>query len=207
MEKIGKLYICLVFLLLPLVAAADEFNSAIKAMHTSNYQYSANVWSKLSKQGNVVAEYNLAISLQKMQGDSREERAWLRSAARDRLITAYSRLQPASIRPARLASPAPSLGPQEWLQVQDPNFYTLQLASSTLRSSIEKYYERHQLKGKAGFYRDRRQGEDRYTLVYGVYPTASAARKAINDLPEALRKWKPWVRNIKEVQRIMQPLD
>ena len=59
------------------------------------------------------------------------------------------------------------------------------------------------LQGKAGYYRNRRQGEYWYALVYGAYPSANDANAAVADLPVDLRKWSPWVRKMKVIQRLM----
>jgi TPR repeat protein len=96
-----------------------------------------------------------------------------------------------------------NMGPQEWVAAQDPDYYTLQLASSTNRALIDKYYSENDLAGKAGYYRSRRSGEDWYALVYGAYPTVQDAKDAIESLPVDLKKWSPWVRNIKSIHKIM----
>ena len=95
------------------------------------------------------------------------------------------------------------LGPQEWVAAQNPNYYTLQLASSTNQALIQKYYGENNLAGKAGYYHSKRSGEDWYALVYGAYPTVQDAKAAIGNLPEDLKKWSPWVRNIKSIHKIM----
>lgn len=198
----------LLFLMSPMVSLADEFSNAITAMQNENYQYSSNVWSRLSQQGDVLAEYNMAINLKRMNKKPEEQKSWLRTAARERLVTAYGRLQPGSVKPAKhhTSDTAFYAQPDDWVKIQNPGYYTLQLASSTHERSIEKIYEQHQLKGQGSYFKNIKQGTARYTLVYGAYPTATDARIAIDELPKELKKWKPWVRNVKSIQKIIQPL-
>ncbi|MGD8784505.1 MAG: SPOR domain-containing protein, partial [Thioalkalispiraceae bacterium] len=59
------------------------------------------------------------------------------------------------------------------------------------------------LQGKAGYYSSMRQGERWYALVYGSYSSVNEAKAAISDLPQDLRKWSPWVRNIRSIHKIM----
>ena len=101
-------------------------------------------------------------------------------------------------------NPNPSTdSPEDWVAAQNPNYYTLQLASSTNKALIDKYYSENDLAGKAGYYRSKREGEDWYSLIYGAYPTVQDAKDAIESLPADLKKWSPWVRNIKSIHRIM----
>lgn len=199
----------LFFLLFPVLLVADDFSNAINAMQNENYQYSSIVWNRLSKQGNILADYNMAINLKKMNARSEDQKEWLRTAARKRLVTAYGMLQPGSIKPAKYQASSNSIyvKPDDWVKIQKPGYYTLQLASSIHEKSIDKIYEQYQMKGQGSYFKNVKQGQARFTLVYGAYPTASDARIAIDDLPEGLRKWKPWVRNIKSIQKIMKPLE
>ena len=95
-------------------------------------------------------------------------------------------------------------GPLYWLEEQEPNQYTIQLASSRKEKSIERIYDENHLKGKGGYYHYKRDGVDRYALIYGTYKTVAAANIAIKKLPEKLRSKTPWVRKIKSLQKLSQ---
>jgi hypothetical protein len=188
---------------------ASEFSNAIDAMQNENYQYSSAVWSRLSQQGDILADYNMALNLKRMSAKPEEQKSWLRIAARERLVTAYGRLHPGSIKPAKIRTSSVQLyiNPDDWVKIQNPGHYTLQLASSTHLQSIDKIYTQKKLKGQGSYFKNLRQGQARYTLVYGAYATAADARSAINKLPKELRKWKPWVRSIKSIQKSMKSLE
>ncbi len=199
-KRTGKTAAILAGLLISISLSAQETTVARNS-------YSADGWVSMAGKVDVVEEYNLALGLYKSQGRSSEEKALMRSAAREGLITAYQHLQPASIKPASYNAQPLVLTPEDWVRLQPDRNYTLQVASSRNRASIEKWYEQNHMEGQGGYYRNRRQGSDWYTLIYGSYTTASEARNAIETLPESLRKWKPWVRNMKDVQKVLLPMN
>ena len=165
------------------------------------------VLSAMANNGDAEAQYNLALLYQQGNGvnpDSNLSRYWLAMAARQGLAQAYAQLNNKSVKPTTTSSPVNlNLSPEQWVAEQNPQFYTLQLASSTNKHLIEKYYEENQLTGKAGYYRSRREGEEWYALIYGAYPSVNEAKAAIENLPQDLKKWSPWVRNIKSIHKIM----
>ena len=195
------------FSLLQTSVMADETTRGLEAMRNQQYEVAVDIWTALVAQGNVGAQYNLALSLQQSATGAAQSRGWLQSAARDRLVTAYNRFQPGAIKPGAHTRAIIIPSPDDWVREQNPRYYTLQLASSTNPRLIEKYYREHQLEGQAGYYRNVRKGKNWYALVYGAYPSSKAAQEAIATLPDGLKKWQPWVRRIKDIQRTMQPLE
>ena len=188
-------------------AVADETTRALDAMAKQNYQEAVQIWAGLVAEGNPVAEYNLALALQKSAADVSQVNGWLRAAARDGLINAYNHFQPDAIKPGSKTRAILTESPDDWIREQNPHYYTLQLASSTNPNLIQKYYRENNLAGEAGYYRNYRQGKDWYALVYGSYPSLNEAKQAVDTLPGELRKWSPWVRKFQDIHRIMQPLD
>jgi len=185
---------------------ADQ-SQALSAMAQGDYQRAAAILLTQANNGDAEAQYNLALLYQQGTGvnpDKNISNYWLAMAARQGLAQAYARLNSNSIKPtAQTIKTKISLGPEEWVASQDPNYYTLQLASSTNQQLIEKYYNENNLDGRAGYYRSKREGEEWYALVYGAYPSVQDAKDAIETLPDDLKKWSPWVRNIKSIHRIM----
>lgn len=181
---------------------------ALGAHNSGDFQKAASLWQRLANNGNVVAQYNLAQLYNDGSGvnvDKNLADYWLKMAARQGMVQAYQRLNGKSVLPGQspVSVVLPQAGPQQWVASQNPNNYTLQLASSTNKQLIEQYYSLNDLKGKAGYYASMRQGEQWYALVYGSYPSVNDAKTAIADLPEDLRKWSPWVRNIRSIHKIM----
>jgi len=192
---------------------ADDSATTVNATAAMDDATSPVLWRGLPQKGNVVADYNLAISTKQHADKPGQQRAWLKAAAREGLVTAYRRLQPDSVQPDLSRSHAVNrtkLLAQGWLQSQDPRRYTLQLASSTNRGSLQRLFADHGLVGQAQLFRDassRDPRNPRYTLVYGSYRTARAARTVIISLPPELQQWKPWVRNFRDVQEQSLPLE
>jgi len=82
-----------------------------------------------------------------------------------------------------------------WLWSQDPRDYTLQLNAGKNEKAIQSYVERHKLQGKAAYFHRLRDGEDWYILIYGRFSGYSKAKQAIQQLPEAIQKTRPWPRS------------
>ncbi|HFQ13459.1 MAG TPA: hypothetical protein ENK40_01550 [Gammaproteobacteria bacterium] len=194
-------------LLLAPSLAAENLLDAADALRNGNYPRAWMIYSQQAESGDPAALYNLALMEERGLGrpaNPFEARVLFGRASRLALVDAYNRIQPA-IKPAGDQRVLLLETPEEWIKAQNPRYYTLQLASSTNRKLIEKYYTRNNLQGMAGYYVNRRQGEDWYALVYGAYPTVSEANAAIASLPEDLRKWSPWVRKLKDIQRLIKP--
>ncbi|NOZ38120.1 MAG: hypothetical protein GXP11_08665 [Gammaproteobacteria bacterium] len=186
---------------------ADTLSDAAEALQNGNYIRAHMLYSEQAKSNDPVAFFNLAVMAQKGIGepaDPSKAQALFAKAARAKLVDACN-LSQLVIKPAAGRRLLVVQTPQEWVRAQNANYYTLQLASSTNRKLIEKYYTENQLQSMAGYYVTQRQGEKWYALVYGAYPTAGDANAAITSLPKDLRKWSPWVRKLKDIQRLMKP--
>lgn len=210
-----RIVTAVVLSLLFLPTAFADREQALQAQARGDYSNAAKLWTQLANEGDPLAQYNLALLYQRGAGvtvDNNLFKYWLSMAARQGMVEAYSRINNQSLQPTRRLAAAPTsvvsasanTGPEAWVAAQNPNYYTLQLASSTNAQLIEKYYSENDLVGKAGYYRSQREGEDWYALVYGAYPTVQDAKDAIDSLPEDLKKWSPWVRNIKSIHKIMR---
>jgi len=187
--------------------AADNA-SALDAHNSGDFQTAAKLWQELANDGDVAAQYNLSLLYENGSGvgqDNNLARYWLSMAARQGMAQAYRRLNAKSVSPSsqRAAVQQIVTTPQGWVTAQNPSHYTLQLASSTNQALILKYFEENRLQGEAGYYSSMRQGERWYALVYGAYPSVNEAKAAISNLPQDLRKWSPWVRNIRSIHKIM----
>ena len=185
---------------------ADAITDAVQAIEAGNYLQARAYLSQAQNHNNPLASYNLALMSKRGQGSPADPdiaNEWFDKAAKLKLVEAYNAIQVSVIKPAGNERITIIETPEEWIKAQKPNYYTLQLASSTNKKLIEKYYYQNALQGKAGYYKNRRQGEDWYALVYGAYPSATEANAAIQTLPKDLRKWSPWVRRLKDIQRLV----
>lgn len=88
-----------------------------------------------------------------------------------------------------------------WLLSQNPEHYTLQIFTTSNEKFIKNHIAKHQLTGKADYFRS---GADTYALVYGAYPTKNAAQDAATQLPRYLIAGKPWIRSFKSIHTSLQ---
>lgn len=91
---------------------------------------------------------------------------------------------------------------EDWIRRQAPSAYTLQLIAGRHTDTLKKFMAQHGLDGhgELAFYEATREGAPWYGLIYGVYADKQAAIDARSRLPQQLRKLKPWVRNMGELQ-------
>lgn len=193
------------FILFSTQNIAATVSDAVNANKNNKPIEAVKIFSQLAKSGNTIAQYNLASHYSAGKGvkqntDIAEQ--WLKDATRTGLIEAYLNLNKQAVTPANGVSLSFTVSPDKWLSKQEPNKYTIQLASSRYEKSIKKSFDNYNLKGKGGYYHYSRDGVDRYALIYGTYKTVAAANIAMKELPENLRKKTPWVRKIKSLQKI-----
>ena len=209
MKNIFKSIIFLTFILISFQTTAASVSEAIIASKSNNVIKAAKLWSQLADKGNSIAQYNIAGHYSSGKGVQKNKvmaEQWLKDAARSGLVEAYLTLNKQAIAPAYGKSISFQVGPIAWLKKQEPNKYTIQLASSRNEKSIKNSYEKNNLKGHGGYYHYIRDGVDRYALVYGSYRTVAAANVALKKLPDELRKKTPWVRKIKSLQKSVNNL-
>ena len=93
---------------------------------------------------------------------------------------------------------------EDWLRVQNPNTYTLQILGVHDRLTLTEFITEHQLK-KVAMFKTAYRNKDWYVLIYGIYPTRSEAEAAIAKLPTSLRKnTQPWVRSLGSIQKLIK---
>ena len=76
--------------------------------------------------------------------------------------------------------------------------YTLQLLGSRKEENVKKFIALYGLQNKAKYFRTRRAGQDWFVVVYGEYPSSTAAKAAIPEMPKSLKQaaLQPWVREL-----------
>ena len=194
-----------IFLLFSSQSIAVTVSDGIEAIENNDNAGAVKIWSELASSGNTIAQYNLATHYTSGNGikkNQKEADKWLKGATRSGLIQAYLHLNGKAVAPAKSMTLSFYIDPEVWLQKQEGKKYTIQIASSRNKKSIERSYKDNNFKGEGGYYHYTRDGVDRYGLIYGTFKTVAAANKAIKQLPKHLRKKTPWVRKIKSLQNI-----
>lgn len=89
---------------------------------------------------------------------------------------------------------------RDWLMEENGDQYVLQLIGATEVKTIGNFVARAALpEHHLTLLRSRRNGEDWYTLIYGLYPDAETAREQRKRLPSWVREQNPWPRRLAEV--------
>lgn len=116
---------------------------------------------------------------------------------------------PALASPSRYTRPRSTGKPvqrETWLMAQKSSGYTIQLIGVRSEQSLLEFIGQQNLPEKQpmAYYRTVYRGNSWYPLLYGVYPTAQQARKAIESLPETIRKMNPWIRRLSAIQKAIR---
>ncbi|MDH5446131.1 MAG: SPOR domain-containing protein [Gammaproteobacteria bacterium] len=204
--------------LYPSSIVANDYQRAVAATKAGNYDEAVTLWKKLAAKGNPVAQYNLAVFYREGYGvdsDKSESTKWYKVATKQRLISATDELNSDSVKPAResdiqrversrVNKTLSDMNPVGWVLNQNPRNYTLQLASSRSEKHVIKYYNENQMQGKGGYYKKIQDGETWYFLIYGSFDSVASASDEIEQLPEEIRKWSPWVRRLGNIQKVIK---
>ena len=205
MKNILKILSTSILILFSTSNIADPISDAVTASQNNNAVKAVKLWGELANTGNSIAQYNLASHYISGNGIGKNKslaEQWYKDAAQAGLVEAYLNLNNEAVAPAKGQTLSFQIGPIKWLKKQKPEKYTIQLASSRNEKSIIRSYEKHNLKGKGGYYHYEREGVERFALVYGTYKTVAEANIAMKKLPDELRKKTPWVRRIKSIHNV-----
>ena len=89
---------------------------------------------------------------------------------------------------------------EQWVQSQPAKNLTLQLLGSHSMTPIQKYIDQHQLADQARVYKTLHDNKDWYVLLYGSFTDPQQAQQLIEQLPNAARANKPWVRSFASIR-------
>lgn len=98
----------------------------------------------------------------------------------------------------------PNLENPNWVLVQDPTQYTVQMSASRDRESIAYFLERTKLPAPNSIYSYQRNGQTWYALVHGLFPNITEARETIEALPGSAKNNQPWIRTIGQIQSLVK---
>ena len=97
----------------------------------------------------------------------------------------------------------------QWITQQNKNHFTLQLLGSFNKTTLTNYLKKFSLKNDAAIFTRTLKGKTWYTLIYGSYPTKTAAQAAAKTLPKGMAK--TWARSFASItptlekQKILKP--
>ncbi len=109
--------------------------------------------------------------------------------------------------PASQPASQPSQGPRgtAWIAAQDPERYTLHIASMESQQGVDEFINRYELGSEAAYFTANKKGKIWHSVIYGSFDGPEAARAAAARLPATIRDSKPWVRKFASVTKHMVP--
>jgi DamX protein len=91
----------------------------------------------------------------------------------------------------------------DWLSVQNPNHYTLQILGTHELINLQKFIKRYSHIREFAMFKTTYRNKDWYVLVYGIYSSRTQAQAALKEMPAELKNTKPWIRSIASVQELI----
>lgn len=177
---------------------------------------------KLSaEQGYPSAQYNLAALTESGEGttaDINEAIVWYRKAAerghelaQERLVDLERQLGDLDEKTSPVitvdkpteVTNAPELDvihDQAWIKKQPSIHYTIQINASHNEESLIRWLKSQQPLAPLAYYPRQQNGKVIYKAIYGSFVDQKAAQKALSEMPDGLRKLKPWARRFSTVQ-------
>lgn len=87
------------------------------------------------------------------------------------------------------------------LMAKPKEHFTLQMMGSLDESSVKNFIQAQTINPSSfSYFEGRYKGQPWYVVVYGDYSDRDKALEAVQNLPESLRKQRPWARNFLSVQ-------
>ncbi len=93
----------------------------------------------------------------------------------------------------------PSIAPQKI----EKEHYTIQILASHNKTELQRFAALYHLNEKTKICLIQHQGASWYALTFGEYRDRATAKQAVNQLPEALAQFKPWVRSLADLKRAL----
>ncbi len=198
-----------------------EYRQGLEMFAHHQYQQAKLLWRPLAEQGDVRAQYNLALLLYKeaQQTDNtrqqREARQYLAMSRSQGLVDSYLMTMPDTIMSASsVESKKMPVEQAVWLDGQSKSSYTLQLATGKSWQSMAEMQKKLQAEASLEqpynlyVYRVEKHEQEkiisRYVLLYGVFKSYLEAKNAIVKLPENMQKSEPWIRQFSVLQSIVK---
>lgn len=99
---------------------------------------------------------------------------------------------------------ATNLESPNWILVQSPTLFTVQMSASKELKSVEEFLERNELEPPNSIFSFERNGATWYALVHGLYNSIEEARKDVEAMPSRARSNQPWIRAVSRIQDAMK---
>ena len=196
------------------LAVMYSFGQGVKKDYDTAFQW----FKKSAQQGVAEAQYNMGVYYENGYGVDKnpgEAKLWYERASAQGLKEATEKL--AGIEPEIRQTnndtgtdysideiSTTTIKREDWVKSQNPKFYTLQIGSVLKEKDIIDFINENHLEADAAYIKVVVNDVTRYSAFYGVYETYEQARAAVSQLPDKLRKVKPWIRNFSVLQSMLK---
>ncbi len=92
-----------------------------------------------------------------------------------------------------------SLQSPNWVLMQNPEQFTVQMIASSSRKEVERFLSLTDLPEPNSIFSFNRANETWYALVHGLFLDVDDAKSAIKSLPKKVRANHPWIRQIRRI--------
>lgn len=86
-----------------------------------------------------------------------------------------------------------------WVLMQDPQQFTVQVIASSDKREVERFLAIHKLNDPNSIFSFKRGDETWYSLVHGLFVSIEDAQESIKELPDAVQAKHPWIRKIRRI--------
>lgn len=93
----------------------------------------------------------------------------------------------------------PAVRGSDWIRGQDPAHYTVQVATGDDERALLAFLVRHGLSEDAAYFGFDAAAGRRYSAIVGAFAEYTAARAALEQLPEPAKQTGPWIRRFAEL--------
>ncbi len=200
------------------IASAGDLEKGIKFFEQEDYVKARQLWQPLANKGDPRAQYNLALLLNKNVKNNKRSNLQRQKANEYLVMSRSAGLVDGYFSRVLIASISTNgsgiiVDPIVWLNQQQKNTYTLQLATGkskkSMQTMLEKLYVRQELGQPENLYIhkvekiEQQKTTIRYILVYGIFKTHQDAKDEVDRLPSSIQKSSPWIRQFGAIQSIV----
>jgi len=131
-----------------------------------------------------------------------KDKAAQEKAAADKL--AEERAAAATAQAAQSQANLNNLESANWILVQNPALFTVQMIADTKQESVQEFLSKAQLDAPNSIFSFNRDGVTWFALVHGLYGSIEEARKDIEKMPANARNNQPWIRAVGRIQNALK---
>ena len=167
-------------------------------------------WKKAAFEDLAAAQFNLGMQYYFGRGihkDKNKAVMWYKRAAENghkqaRQLFIVRDEDSAQVNDLAIASGQPDPRREDRLLKQNPEFFTIQLASFKEQSNAVSFLANFAIKDSLDFFRIKNNDDIRYAVFYGSFKQKNQAEHALQTLPKNLRHASPWIRKFSVIQNL-----